>query len=134
MADPYGVNPRHSLESEDMSSFVHNLLHGSSASTVAAANGGGGGLFARSTNLESRIRDGSSAAVVESSSSLNLSDPCGFYGAHVKEDAVNAFSSAGIGDCEAITSSKGIEFANDNKVDDFAFTLEVIVVFIYFFF
>nr|GMD91423.1 transcription factor SPATULA-like [Ipomoea batatas] len=130
MADPYGVNPRHphSLESEDMSSFVHNLLHGSSASAAAAA-GGGGGLFARSTtvasnNLESRMRDGSSAAVVESSSSLNLSDPCGFYGAQVKEDAVNAFSSAGIGDCDAITSSKGIEFAHDNKVDDFAFTLE----------
>ncbi|CAH9053999.1 unnamed protein product [Cuscuta europaea] len=124
MADPFGVNPHHLLESEDMSSFVHNnILRGSFGSAIGKV-----GLFGRRETgahaMESGMREGSSVPVVVSSSSLNLSNPCRFYGNEVKEDDVNAFSSAGIRDCEAITSSKGVEFPYDDKVDGFNFSLE----------
>lgn len=124
MADPYGVNPHHLLESDDMTSFVHNFLRSSPASA------GGVGLFGRPATevsvMEGSMRGGSSAPLVVPSSSLNLSNHFGFYGAEIKEDAVNAFPSAGIGDCEGIiNSSRGIEFGGDDKVDDdFTFVIE----------
>ncbi|VFQ65660.1 unnamed protein product [Cuscuta campestris] len=124
MADPYGVNPHHLLESDDVTSFLHNFLRGSSASSAAAV-----GLYGRppaeGSVMESGMRGGSPAPP---SSGLNLSNHFGFYGAEFKGgDAVNAFSAAGIADCEAgiITSSKGIEFGSEDKVDDdFAFGFE----------
>lgn len=116
MADPYGTG-HHSLEPEDMSSFLQNLLHGASTS---ADGDDGGGLFPRpateATDFMGRMRDGASAPAIEPSPSLNFSDPSLFYGAQVKGSAVNAFSSAAIGDFDATGSSKRIEFEDDNKV------------------
>nr|GMC54295.1 transcription factor SPATULA-like [Ipomoea batatas] len=115
MADPYGTG-HHSLEPEDMSSFLQNLLHGASTS---ADGDDGGGLFPRpateATDFMGRMRDGASAPAIEPSPSLNFSDPALFYGAQVKGSAVNAFSSAAIGDFDATGSSKRIEFEDDNK-------------------
>ncbi|KAK3019922.1 hypothetical protein RJ639_004905, partial [Escallonia herrerae] len=105
MADLYGGNGRATpLDSEEMTSFLHNLLHSSPGtpstwttslkarqinSIFSPPAGENDGIFRRSAAF---LSGGTSTAVAESSSNLNFSDPGGGY---FSDDSVlNSFASA----------------------------------------
>ncbi|VFQ62328.1 unnamed protein product [Cuscuta campestris] len=106
MADPFGTSHRRSLEPDDVSSFLHNLIHD-------------GGLFHRTApEVDESVRRrsaGASDRLIESSPRLNFSDPSEFCRTRAREGAVNAFSLAGIEDYEAAESSRRTDFEHLNK-------------------
>ncbi|VFQ86847.1 unnamed protein product [Cuscuta campestris] len=105
MADPFGTSHR-SLEPDDVSSFLHNLIHD-------------GGLFHRTApEVDESVRRrnaGASDRLIESSPRLNFPDPSEFCRTRAREGAVNAFSLAGIEDYEAAGSSRRTDFEHLNK-------------------
>ncbi|CAI9115803.1 OLC1v1016799C1 [Oldenlandia corymbosa var. corymbosa] len=113
MSDLYGTDDRSSFEpdsepgheSEDMSFFLHNLLH----STPAPAP-------APSGNRSAAHNYRASGSMVNSSAgpSLNFTDPGG--GFFARDKVEKTFPLAGVGDCDAVTSSMNRgEFSNANK-------------------
>ncbi|CAK9184962.1 unnamed protein product [Ilex paraguariensis] len=122
MADPYGINARPSLiESDDMSSILHDILHYSSAPPsnsslnslkskyLEAETSATAGLFSRSEDSDNRVRDGASASVLHSASSFNFSDPGDYFPIEVKDSTKNTCSMVGGLESNAITSMKGRE-------------------------
>ncbi|KAK3002049.1 hypothetical protein RJ639_021342 [Escallonia herrerae] len=115
MADLYGGNGRATpLDSEEMTSFLHNLLHGSPGtqptwttslkarqmnSIFSPPAGENAGIFRLS---EAVLSGGTSTAVAESSSNLNFSDPGG--GFFSDDSVLNSFASAV--DSDAITMKR----------------------------
>ncbi|KAA8537772.1 hypothetical protein F0562_027648 [Nyssa sinensis] len=163
MADLHGTSARSSsLESEEMSSFLHNLLRNSSAPSPSCTSFKARhlpsfsspplqppppapapaplpettyttGLFGRSATVvpdsdcgvwEAASTVGSSV-MVDSTSGFNFSDPGSFFPADAKESTRKTFSSVGVVDSDAITSStKGKKFTAENNVNDFSLDRE----------
>ncbi|XP_052188233.1 transcription factor SPATULA-like isoform X2 [Diospyros lotus] len=131
MADLYGTKARSSfLESEDMSSLLHNLLHHSSTSPPpqAATSGSGANVFQRSplfSYSDRLFREGTSAAgpsaMVDSAGGFNFSDPGRAFVADAEECTRNAFSSVCGVDSDGITSMLKGKFPAENEVEDFGF-------------
>lgn len=99
MADLYGNNGHRSssLESEEMSSFLHNLLQNSAGTPPYS-------FFKEKQNSD-------------------FADPGGFFPAEAKESTVNQFCSVGA-DSDQITSSRRNLPYNSNDADEFDFGCE----------
>ncbi|KAI8015167.1 Transcription factor SPATULA [Camellia lanceoleosa] len=148
MADLYGTNARSSsLESEELPSFLHNLVHNSLASPISSCStvkdkhrqsflsppppqtitsSSATNLFCRLpmfSDSDSRFRERASTAgssmMVDSSVDFNFSDPGRGFMADAREFTRNTFSAACVVDSDGITSSLKRKFAEENDFDDF---------------
>ncbi|CAL5385324.1 unnamed protein product [Camellia sinensis] len=148
MADLYGTNARSSsLESEELPSFLHNLLHNSLASPISSCStvkdkhrqsflsppppetitsSSATNLFCRLpmfSDSDSRFRERASTAgssmMVDSSVDFNFSYPGRGFMADAREFTRNTFSAACVVDSDGITSSLKRKFAEENDFDDF---------------
>ncbi|PSS31440.1 Transcription factor SPATULA like [Actinidia chinensis var. chinensis] len=107
MADLYGTNARSSpLESEEISSFLQNLLHNSFTSPA-------------SSSCPSSKDKHKQSVMADSSIVFNFSDPDRGFMADARECTRNTFSEFCAVDSDGITSSSKRKFPVESDVDDF---------------
>ncbi|XP_047320061.1 transcription factor SPATULA-like [Impatiens glandulifera] len=114
MANPYGTDSTIStcLQTEDISSFLHNLLGDSLTTAPTAPNTSFAATsFSRSSNF-SDSSDRFAGGIADSE--LNFSDPGSCFPEDKEECKGTVFSSACETDFERVTSSWKIDFQSDN--------------------
>ena len=112
MADLYGTNAR-SSPSEEISSFLQNLLHNSFTSPA-------------SSSCPSSKDKHKQSVMVGSSIAFNFSDPDRGFMADARECTRNTFSEFCAVDLDGITSSSKRKFPVESAVDDFGSDCKVI--------
>ena len=112
MADLYGTNAR-SSPSEEISSFLQNLLHNSFTSPA-------------SSSCPSSKDKHKQSVMVDSSIVFNFSDPGRGFMADARECTRNTFSEFCAVDLDGITSSSKRKFPVESDVDDFGSDCKVI--------
>lgn len=139
MADLYGPNGHSSsLESEDMSSFLHNLLHNSSAGPSASPfpsfNGKHTHSFSSPPPPQVAMGEGEGEGIASTAglfqrpaadSDCQFSDLGRFFASETKEARGTSFSSAGAADSGGSSSMKMNFPPEDDVSGDFDFGYEV---------
>lgn len=110
MADLYGATPSSNPETEEVSTFLNQLLHNSSSSFTQFkakyihsflsqvrefSMPDDNSVVGIDIPVDDRYRVGGSAARAESEPRVNFSDPETYFKANVKDNADNSLSSAG---------------------------------------